>query len=177
MTDIQAAIGLVQTREAGSLHRAAHRQCRLPDERLQGWVKTPVIRPGHRHVYHQYTIRVPTATAMPGRRRWPSAASAPPSTIPGPSTSSRTTRSKASMSRSPGRSGGQQVLCSAGASRAQPAGSGDCHAGGDGAMPAQGRRDRRGSMGTNHLRVLRDFAEDTCNWLAWPKPRAALHAP
>jgi len=28
-------------------------------ERLSGSVQTPVSRPGYRHVYHQYTIRVP----------------------------------------------------------------------------------------------------------------------
>jgi dTDP-4-amino-4,6-dideoxygalactose transaminase len=36
-------------------------------ERLHDYVSTPVVRPGHRHVYHQYVIRVP---AQQRREDW-----------------------------------------------------------------------------------------------------------
>lgn len=59
MTDIQAAIGLAQIEklEGWTKQRIAH--AALLTEALHEWVKTPVARPGHRHVYHQYTIQVP----------------------------------------------------------------------------------------------------------------------
>jgi len=59
MTEIEAAIGLVQL---GKLERFNERRianARFLTERLGGVLQTPVVRPGHRHVYHQYTIRVP----------------------------------------------------------------------------------------------------------------------
>jgi dTDP-4-amino-4,6-dideoxygalactose transaminase len=59
MTEIQAAIGLEQMKklEEFNEHRIANAQ--FLTERLKGSLQTPVARPGHRHVYHQYTIRVP----------------------------------------------------------------------------------------------------------------------
>jgi len=59
MTEIQAAIGLVQL---GKLERFTEQRianANFLTEHLKGSVQTPTSRPGHRHVYHQYTIRVP----------------------------------------------------------------------------------------------------------------------
>ena len=58
MTEIQAAIGLAQVEklERFTEHRIANAM--FLTEHLSEVVQTPVTRPGHRHVYHQYTIRV-----------------------------------------------------------------------------------------------------------------------
>jgi len=59
MTEIQATLGLVQL---GKLERFTERRianATFLTEHLREAVQTPVSRPGHRHVYHQYTIRVP----------------------------------------------------------------------------------------------------------------------
>lgn len=58
MTDIQAALGLAQLEklEAWTEQRIAN--AALLTARLQEGVQVPVVRPGYRHVYHQYTIRV-----------------------------------------------------------------------------------------------------------------------
>jgi dTDP-4-amino-4,6-dideoxygalactose transaminase len=58
LTDLQAAIGLAQLdRLAEFTHRrianAAHLSRQLRN------VVTPRVRPGYRHVYHQYTVRIP----------------------------------------------------------------------------------------------------------------------
>jgi perosamine synthetase len=58
LTDLQAAIGLIQL---GRLERMT--QCRIANAeyyntRLRN-VVTPPLKPGYRHVYHQYTVRVP----------------------------------------------------------------------------------------------------------------------
>ncbi len=58
MTEIQAALGLVQL---GKLEQFTERRIAnagFLTERLSGFVQTPLARPGHRHTYHQYTIRV-----------------------------------------------------------------------------------------------------------------------
>lgn len=59
MTDIQAAIGLVQLRklEQFTEQRIAH--AAYLTTHLRDFVPTPVVRAGHRHVYHQYAIEVP----------------------------------------------------------------------------------------------------------------------
>lgn len=64
MTEIQAAIGLVQLGKLDSFNERRIANAAYLDRHLQGVVK-PVVRPGHRHVYHQYTIRVPAP-----RERW-----------------------------------------------------------------------------------------------------------
>ena len=59
MTEIQAAIGLVQL---GKLERFTEQRianASFLTEHLKGHIQTPLSRPGYRHVYHQYTIRVP----------------------------------------------------------------------------------------------------------------------
>ena len=66
MTEIQAAIGLAQLEKLASFTRARQEHARYLSERLQG-VVTPTFAPGHEHVFHQYTIRVPDA-ARKGHR-------------------------------------------------------------------------------------------------------------
>lgn len=59
MTDLHAAIGLAQI---GKLERYTEQRianAAYLTEHLAGHVKTPVTQPGYRHVFHQYTIRVP----------------------------------------------------------------------------------------------------------------------
>jgi dTDP-4-amino-4,6-dideoxygalactose transaminase len=59
MTDIQATIGLAQLEklEAWTEQRIAN--AATLTAQLREWIKTPVVRPDYRHVYHQYTIQVP----------------------------------------------------------------------------------------------------------------------
>jgi len=57
-TDIQAAIGLVQLEKLPAWNERRIANARYLSERLQG-VRVPVVRPDRRHVFHQYTIRVP----------------------------------------------------------------------------------------------------------------------
>lgn len=59
MTDIQGAIGLVQIEKLEQFTERRIANARFLTKRLSGVVQTPIVRPGHRHVYHQYTIRVP----------------------------------------------------------------------------------------------------------------------
>jgi len=56
-TDIQAAIGLAQLGKLAAWNERRIANARYLSERLQG-VRVPVVRPGRRHVFHQYTIRV-----------------------------------------------------------------------------------------------------------------------
>ena len=58
MTDIHAAIGRVQLTRLEAWTEKRRRNARFLSENLRG-VVTPVEQPGFRHVYHQYTIRVP----------------------------------------------------------------------------------------------------------------------
>lgn len=60
MTDIAAAIGREQLKKLDRWNEARRRNASLLDEGLAGTpgVRTPRERPGHRHVYHQYTILV-----------------------------------------------------------------------------------------------------------------------
>ena len=59
MTDIQGAIGLVQIEKLEQLTERRIANAAFLTERLRVSVQTPVVRPGYRHVYHKYTIRVP----------------------------------------------------------------------------------------------------------------------
>jgi dTDP-4-amino-4,6-dideoxygalactose transaminase len=59
MTEMQGALGLVQVEKLERLTEQRIANAAFLTERLRGWVQTPVVRPGCRHVYHQYTIRVP----------------------------------------------------------------------------------------------------------------------
>jgi len=58
MTDIHAAIGLAQLQKLERFNEARIANARYLTEHLQG-VITPTVPQGRRHVFHQYTIRVP----------------------------------------------------------------------------------------------------------------------
>jgi dTDP-4-amino-4,6-dideoxygalactose transaminase len=59
MTDLQAAIGVVQLGKLAGFTEKRIANAAFLNDRLAGIVKTPTILSGHRHVYHQYTIQVP----------------------------------------------------------------------------------------------------------------------
>lgn len=58
-TDIAAAIGLAQLDKLEAWNEQRITNAAYLSERLQG-VVTPVVRSGRRHVFHQYTVRVPS---------------------------------------------------------------------------------------------------------------------
>jgi len=60
MTDIAAAIGRAQLKKLDRFNEARRRNASILDEGLAGTpgVTTPRERPGCRHVYHQYTVRI-----------------------------------------------------------------------------------------------------------------------
>lgn len=58
MTDIHAAIGRVQLTKVEAWTETRRANARFLDDNLRGVVVPPVVE-GARHVYHQYTIRVP----------------------------------------------------------------------------------------------------------------------
>jgi perosamine synthetase len=60
MTDLQAAIGLVQLNKLEHFNELRIAHARFLTDHLEGLLDTPIARPGYRHVYHQYTIRVPS---------------------------------------------------------------------------------------------------------------------
>ncbi len=57
MTDIQAAIGIEQLKKLGMFNEKRIENALCLNKSLKN-VKTPVIKKGYRHVFHQYTIRV-----------------------------------------------------------------------------------------------------------------------
>ena len=59
MTELQAAIGLVQLGKLEQLTERRRANATFLNNHLGDVVKTSVERDGYRHVYHQYTIRVP----------------------------------------------------------------------------------------------------------------------
>lgn len=63
MTDVHAAIGVAQMARLEDMNRRRAANAAHFDTRLRG-VVTPFVRPGSRHVYHQYTVRVPSTLAM-----------------------------------------------------------------------------------------------------------------
>jgi dTDP-4-amino-4,6-dideoxygalactose transaminase len=60
MTDISAAIGRAQLRKLDGFNERRRRNASVLDEGLAGipGLITPRERPGYRHVYHQYTVRI-----------------------------------------------------------------------------------------------------------------------
>jgi perosamine synthetase len=58
MTDLHAAIGRVQLRKVDNWTEQRRQNAAFLDAHLEG-VRRPVVRPGARHVFHQYTVRVP----------------------------------------------------------------------------------------------------------------------
>jgi perosamine synthetase len=61
LSDLHAAIGRAQLRRLDGFNAARQKNADALTEGLTGLdaVKTPVEHPGYRHVFHQYTIRVP----------------------------------------------------------------------------------------------------------------------
>src|ERR1700730_2144599 len=59
MTEMQGALGLVQVEKLKLFTEQRIANAAFLTERLRGAVQTPIVRAGYRHVYHQYTIRVP----------------------------------------------------------------------------------------------------------------------
>jgi perosamine synthetase len=59
LTELQAALGLVQLDRLEHFTRQRIANATYLNSRLGDRVQTTTVRPGHRHVYHQYTIRVP----------------------------------------------------------------------------------------------------------------------
>ncbi len=59
MTDLQAAIGLAQLERLEKFTADRISNAAYLSEKLAGVVRTPMVKPGYRHVFHQYTIRVP----------------------------------------------------------------------------------------------------------------------
>ena len=59
LTDIQAAIGLAQLARLEELTARRIANADYLTRNLPEHVVTPTVRPGNRHVFHQYTIRVP----------------------------------------------------------------------------------------------------------------------
>ncbi len=57
MTDIGAAIGLVQLGRLEAFNAARRRNAALLTEGLRGCVATPEVEPWAEHVFHQYTVR------------------------------------------------------------------------------------------------------------------------
>jgi dTDP-4-amino-4,6-dideoxygalactose transaminase len=61
LTDLQSAIGLHQLARLEAMHAARARQWRRYDEELprrEGFALAPGARPGTRHAFHLYTVRV-----------------------------------------------------------------------------------------------------------------------
>jgi dTDP-4-amino-4,6-dideoxygalactose transaminase len=60
MTEMQAALGIAQLEKLGNFTERRIANATLLTRYLKDKVQTPITRPGYRHVYHQYTIRVPS---------------------------------------------------------------------------------------------------------------------
>ena len=60
MTELQAALGIVQLEKLEQFTRQRIANAPSLTERLKAVVQTPIVLPGYRHVFHQYTIRVPS---------------------------------------------------------------------------------------------------------------------
>ena len=59
MTELQGALGVVQIEKLERFTQRRISNATFLTEHLADAVQTPVARPGYRHVYHQYTVRVP----------------------------------------------------------------------------------------------------------------------
>ncbi len=60
MAELQAALGIAQIEKLEYFTQQRIANATFLTECLKGVVQTPIVRPGYRHVYHQYTIRVPS---------------------------------------------------------------------------------------------------------------------
>ncbi|HLX58773.1 MAG TPA: DegT/DnrJ/EryC1/StrS family aminotransferase [Ktedonobacteraceae bacterium] len=59
MTELQAALGIAQLEKLEDFTRRRIANAAYLTDHLKRVVQTPVVRPGYRHVYQEYTIRVP----------------------------------------------------------------------------------------------------------------------
>ncbi|HLG61107.1 MAG TPA: DegT/DnrJ/EryC1/StrS family aminotransferase [Ktedonosporobacter sp.] len=59
MTEIQAALGLVQLKKLKQFNEARIAHAAYLTRHLGSLIQTPVVQKGYHHVFHQYTIRVP----------------------------------------------------------------------------------------------------------------------
>ena len=59
MTEMQAAIGLVQLGRLESITDRRRRHAAYYDRCVSRWYRRPRVAPGRGHVYHQYTLRIP----------------------------------------------------------------------------------------------------------------------
>ncbi len=59
MTEIQAAIGIVQLGRLATITDRRRRHAAFYDTSVSRWYARPQVAPGGGHVYHQYTLRVP----------------------------------------------------------------------------------------------------------------------
>ncbi|HLQ16691.1 MAG TPA: DegT/DnrJ/EryC1/StrS aminotransferase family protein [Candidatus Eisenbacteria bacterium] len=59
MTEIQAAIGMVQLGKLASITERRRENAAFYDRSVSKWYSQPRVAPGNGHVYHQYTLRVP----------------------------------------------------------------------------------------------------------------------
>lgn len=59
MTEMQGALGVVQVEKLERLTEQRIANAAFLTEHLRASVQTPIVRSSYRHVYHQYTIRVP----------------------------------------------------------------------------------------------------------------------
>ena len=60
ITELQAALGIAQMEKLEYFTERRIANAAFLTERLKGVAQTPIVRPGYRHVYHQYTIRAPS---------------------------------------------------------------------------------------------------------------------
>ena len=60
MTELQAAIGIAQIEKLECFTERRIANATFLTEHLKGVVQTPIVRLGYRHVYHQFTIRIPS---------------------------------------------------------------------------------------------------------------------
>ncbi len=65
MTELQAALGIAQIGKLEYFTQQRIANASFLTGHLMGVVQTPIVRPGCRHVYHQYTIRV-----LSNRNEW-----------------------------------------------------------------------------------------------------------
>ncbi|MCD6495770.1 MAG: DegT/DnrJ/EryC1/StrS family aminotransferase [Candidatus Aenigmarchaeota archaeon] len=63
MTNMQAAIGLEQLKKLPEMNKKRERNARMLTEELEGidWIELPFTEDGNKHVWHQYTIKVPAS--------------------------------------------------------------------------------------------------------------------
>jgi dTDP-4-amino-4,6-dideoxygalactose transaminase len=60
MTEMQAALGTAQIEKLEYFTERRIANATYLTENLKGTVQTPIVRPGYRHVFHQYTVRIPS---------------------------------------------------------------------------------------------------------------------